>query len=192
MKTDDSAGMHPLHDDPGRFDTLGMFRLIADKIERDPALLQIGLDNIARWIANGANQQHRLRQWENIIHAAQDSAKGIAAFLAEAIGRESLFHSEKGYHVDILHPTIVESLPPGWEGRLVPMAGFTNVFALDPYDLAATKLVIGREKDIALVRGLLTLGKISLDLLRARLNTMPLGEKEMFRAGRNLGIVAKG
>jgi hypothetical protein len=119
-------------------------------------------------------------------------SKEIAAFLAEAIGRESLFHSEKGYHVDILHPTIVESLPPGWEGRQVPMAGFTNVFALDPYDLAATKLVIGREKDIALVRGLLTLGKISLDLLRARLNTMPLGEKEMFRAGRNLGIVAKG
>jgi hypothetical protein len=82
MKTDDSAGMHPLHDDPGRFDTLGMFRLIADKIERDPALLQIGLDNIARWIANGANQQHRLRQWENIIHAAQDSAKGMQVLLA--------------------------------------------------------------------------------------------------------------
>jgi len=77
-------------------------------------------------------------------------------------------------------------------GRAAGSEGFTNVFALDPYDLAATKLVIGREKDIALVRGLLTLGKISLDLLRARLNTMPLGEKEMFRAGRNLGIVAKG
>jgi len=32
-----------------RFNKLGMFRLIADKIEQDPALLQVGLDNIARW-----------------------------------------------------------------------------------------------------------------------------------------------
>lgn len=65
-----------------RFDTLGMFRLIAEKIERDPALLQIGLDNIARWIANGANQQHRLRQWEKMIRAAQDSEEGMQALLA--------------------------------------------------------------------------------------------------------------
>ena len=36
---------------PNGFDKIGMFRLIADKIERNPALLQIALDNIARWIA---------------------------------------------------------------------------------------------------------------------------------------------
>jgi hypothetical protein len=114
----------------------------------------------------------------------------IAAYLAEAIGRESLFHSRIGYHADILHPTIVESLPPGWESRLVPMAGFKNVFAIDPYDLAATKLVVGREKDLTLVRGLLELGKISLENLRDRLNLMPLGEKKLFKAGRNLAEVA--
>ena len=117
-------------------------------------------------------------------------SKEIAAYLAEAIGRESLFHSQIGYHADILHPTIVESLPPDWESRLVPMEGFENVFALDPYDLAATKLVVGREKDLALVRGLLELGKISLGSLRERLNLMPLGEKEMFKAARNLAIAA--
>ena len=118
-------------------------------------------------------------------------SKEIAAYLVEAIGRESLFHSENGYHADILNPTIVESLPPGWEDRLVPMTGLGNVFALDPYDLAAVKLVVGREKDLALVRGLLGLGKISLENLRSRVNTMPLGEKEMFRAGRNLAALGK-
>jgi len=65
-----------------RFDKHGMFRLIADKIEREPSLMQVGLDNIARWIANGADQQHRLRQWEEMIRAAQSSPEGMAALLA--------------------------------------------------------------------------------------------------------------
>ena len=102
-----------------------------------------------------------------------------------------MFHTNHGYHADILHPTIVESLPPGWEDRLVCMEGFDNVFALDPYDLAAVKLVVGREKDLALVRGLLLLGKFSADRLRERLHTMPLGEREMFRSGRNLADVIR-
>lgn len=112
--------------------------------------------------------------------------KEIALRLASELGINAAFHSEHGYHADILHPTIVESLPPGWESRLVAMKGFENVYALDPYDLAAVKVVVGREKDLSLVRGLLGLGKISADQLRERLHAMPLGEKEMFRAGRNL------
>ncbi|MEI6070441.1 MAG: DUF6036 family nucleotidyltransferase [Verrucomicrobiae bacterium] len=111
--------------------------------------------------------------------------KEIAGYLVEAVGQGSLFRAEHGYHADILHPTIVEGLPLGWEERLVAMEGFENVFALDPYDLAAVKVVVGREKDMALVRGLLGLGKITADNLRERLHAMPLGEKEMFRAGRN-------
>ena len=67
---------------PNAFDKLGMFRLIADKIARDPALLQTGLDNIARWTANGADQQHRLRQWERMIRAAQTSKPGMESLLA--------------------------------------------------------------------------------------------------------------
>lgn len=65
-----------------RFNKLGMFRLIADKIEQEPALLQVGLENIARWLANGADQQHRLRQWETMLIAAQASGEGMQALLA--------------------------------------------------------------------------------------------------------------
>jgi len=64
------------------FDKLGMFRRIADKIESDPSLLDVGLRNIARWIANGSDQQHRLRQWEGMIRAAQDSTAGMRELLA--------------------------------------------------------------------------------------------------------------
>lgn len=112
--------------------------------------------------------------------------KGIFELLKEAIGEGSLFEKEKGYHADILHPSIVETLPPGWEGRLVALRGFDNVFALDPVDLAAVKIVVGREKDLALVRRLLELGKISGVDLNTRWSSMELGERELFRSGRNL------
>jgi len=42
-----------------------------------------------------------------------------------------------------------------------------------------------------LVKGLLELNKITGKKLRERLHTMPLGEKEMFRAGRNFAEVTK-
>ncbi len=58
-----------------------MFHLIADKIERDPAWLQTGLDNIARWIANGSTQQDKLHEWERMILAARDSREGMEALL---------------------------------------------------------------------------------------------------------------
>jgi hypothetical protein len=118
--------------------------------------------------------------------------KGVFELLKEAIGEGSFFEKEKGYHADILHPSIVESLPPGWEGRLVAVRGFDNVFALEPLDLAAVKIVVGREKDLALVRRLLELGKISAEDLSRRWSSMGLGERELFRSGRNLAEVTEG
>ncbi len=64
-----------------RLDRLGMSRLIADKIARDPALLEIGLANIARWIANGSDQQHKLRDWHERILAAKSSPEALDALL---------------------------------------------------------------------------------------------------------------
>ncbi len=56
-----------------RLDVLGMDRMIADKINKNPALLEIGLQNIDRWIANGASQVHRLEQWRTLILEAKKS-----------------------------------------------------------------------------------------------------------------------
>lgn len=58
-----------------------MFHLIADKIERDPSHLQTGLENIARWIANGSTQQDKLHEWERMIVAARESEEGMEALL---------------------------------------------------------------------------------------------------------------
>ena len=117
--------------------------------------------------------------------------KQIADVLIEAVGANSLFEAQNGYHADIVHPDITHTLPPGWEERLIPIDGFRDVFCLDPYDLAAVKIVVGREKDLALVNALLAQGKIEPSKLRERFNTMPLGKRELFRAGRNLSALLR-
>jgi hypothetical protein len=114
--------------------------------------------------------------------------EGIARMLAEAVGPASFFSQQHGYHADVLHPDIVEALPPGWEGRLVALEDVSGVFCLDPHDAAAMKTVAGRGKDVALVRHLLQTGKIQAGVLRERLAALNLGEKEQFRAARTLSM----
>jgi hypothetical protein len=115
--------------------------------------------------------------------------RDLALSLGAELGENKKFHIKFGYHADILHPSIVETLPPGWEERLVAMEGFENVFALEPLDLATVKVVVGREKDLELVGKLLELGIITPDGLSARWISMGLGERELIRSGRNLHSV---
>lgn len=115
--------------------------------------------------------------------------KETARILTESIGNKSLHHDKHGFYADILHPSITDSFPPGWRERLVPLHGFANVWALDPHDLGMVKLCVGRDKDLDLVRCLLKLKKLDCARLRERFASLSLGEKELFRAGRNLGAV---
>ena len=58
------------------------FLAMADKIERDPTLLAIPLDNLARWLAHPEPlAPHRLKQWREIILAAQTSPEAMTALL---------------------------------------------------------------------------------------------------------------
>src|SRR2546421_12172378 len=72
----------------------------------------------------------------------------LAAILGESVGQQSLFAKRHGYYADILRPAITETLPSGWETRLKPVTGYDNVFALDSYDRALVKLMLGHEKDL--------------------------------------------
>ena len=117
--------------------------------------------------------------------------QSIADMLKEAIGSESLFEERHGYYADILRPVIGEALPAGWESRLHPVAGYTNVFALDIYDLGLVKLMVGREKDLDLLRGLLQMNLIEPTRLRQHYQNCPLGEREAVIAGRNLNVLLK-
>ncbi len=64
-----------------------LHEIVAEKLERaDPAsrqaLLRIPLENIDRWLANGHTAPHRLEQWRQILHRAQQSPDGFAELLA--------------------------------------------------------------------------------------------------------------
>jgi hypothetical protein len=57
------------------------FCLIADKIEADPSLLRIPLDNIDRWLGNGHWAKRELTQWREWIVHAQSSPEGMTRLL---------------------------------------------------------------------------------------------------------------
>ena len=57
-----------------------------------------------------------------------------------------------------------------------------GTFALEPHDLAATKLLVGRGKDIALVRHLHLTGRLSSALVEQRLDAIPKTERSIVAA----------
>ena len=59
------------------------FEAIARKIEADPDLLHVPLENIERWVASGHTAVHRLREWQELILRAINSAEpeGLAELL---------------------------------------------------------------------------------------------------------------
>ena len=58
-----------------------LHELTADKLERDPALLRVPLENIDRWLANGHPAPQRLEQWREIILRAQVTPDGFEELL---------------------------------------------------------------------------------------------------------------
>ena len=55
--------------------------LVADKLERNPSLLRIPLENIDRWLAQGHTAPRRLEQWREILLRAQESEEGFRALV---------------------------------------------------------------------------------------------------------------
>ncbi len=58
------------------------FCLIADKVEADPSLLRVPLENIERWCARGIWAQDMLGMWKSKIEEARMSPKGLRHLLA--------------------------------------------------------------------------------------------------------------
>jgi hypothetical protein len=57
------------------------YEVIAEKIEQDPALLNIPLANIERWLAQGHPSVGPLTEWKARIELAQRSPDAMAALL---------------------------------------------------------------------------------------------------------------
>jgi hypothetical protein len=89
-----------------------------------------------------------------------------------SIGEGSPFHQTFGYYAHgVSQETAV--LPAGWRERLVPVrsenTGGGTGLCLEIHDLAISKLVAGREKDIDFLDGLLRHRLVGAPVLRERL-----------------------
>ena len=97
------------------------------------------------------------------------------------IGERSIFHETFGYYAHGVDETTA-TLPEGWRGRLVPICnantrGATG-WCLEVHDLAVSKLVAGREKDLAFIAALFRHALAQPGLVRERLAATPLPSPE--------------
>ncbi|MCX7721929.1 MAG: hypothetical protein N2379_02570 [Verrucomicrobiae bacterium] len=94
-----------------------------------------------------------------------------------AIGERSLFHETFGYYAHGVDETTA-TLPAGWADRLVPIrnenTGGATGWCLEVHDLAASKLYAGRDKDMHFVRVRVRRRMVKPDILKARLDAMPV------------------
>jgi len=103
------------------------------------------------------------------------------------IGQDSPFHEEFGYYADPVDEKTA-TLPKGWKNRLVNLPpGDTEGVAglcLDPHDLAISKYVARRDKDLMFTRELARRGVTSRKPLLALLEQTPVDEatRERIRA----------
>ncbi|MEM9478599.1 MAG: DUF6036 family nucleotidyltransferase [Verrucomicrobiota bacterium] len=98
-----------------------------------------------------------------------------------AIGEKSIFHETFGYYAHGVDETTA-TLPEGWKERLIAVKnentrGATG-WCLDPHDLAISKIIAGREKDLAFVTVMLRHGLTEIRVLDERLASTSLESVE--------------
>ncbi len=100
-----------------------------------------------------------------------------AGLIDGSIGEESPFHRTFGYYA---HGVAAETatLPDGWRDRLVPLrgpgTGNATGMCLEAHDLAVSKLVAGRDKDMEFVRAMIRHGLVHPGELHTRLGRTQL------------------
>jgi hypothetical protein len=101
----------------------------------------------------------------------------LADVIDGAIGELSPFHETFGFYAHGVGPETAV-LPGGWETRLVKVQSAATDqsvgWCLEPHDLAASKLVAGREKDLEFVRNLFRHGLVDAATLRERIGELPV------------------
>ncbi len=99
-------------------------------------------------------------------HLYPRDAPEKADLITGSIGEFSLFYETFGYHADGVSPETA-IIPTSWKERLVALknenTGGVTGLCLSPVDIAISKLIAGREKDLEYVRSLLRHGIVKSD-----------------------------
>jgi hypothetical protein len=102
-----------------------------------------------------------------------------------ALGEMSQFHQTHGFYV---HGVSIESatLPEGWKDRTIVVADYNDThkkgYCIEAHDLAASKLIAFRTKDIEFVRVLILEKLIEPGILIGRLEITPANKDLLTRA----------
>ena len=110
-----------------------------------------------------------------------------------SIGERSMFHQSFGYYA---HGVAEETaaLPDGWVDRLVRIqnenTGGGAGLCLKVHDLAVSKLVAGREKDVTFIRELIEHVMIQVSVLSKRLSQTEISPVQRQLAGERLGVLS--
>jgi hypothetical protein len=94
-----------------------------------------------------------------------------------SIGEGSPFHQTFGYYAHgVAEETAV--LPSGWKERLIPVqnenTGGGKGLCLEVHDLAVSKLIAGREKDLSFVQNLLRHHLAKSEIIHERLSAVSI------------------
>lgn len=104
-----------------------------------------------------------------------------SALIDGAMGELSTFHETFGYYAHGIDDTTA-TLPAGWADRLVPIqnenTGGAIGWCLDVHDLALSKLVAGRDKDLDFVQVLVREHMAVPAVLNDRLQTLPVSDAQ--------------
>jgi hypothetical protein len=135
----------------------------------------------------------------DVVPVASDRAEieRLADELDGSLGQDSTFSASFGFHVDGVSLETAK-LPIGWIDRLIPAvdpATGSTGWCLDPHDLAASKLIAGRPKDLDFVRVLVRTRLVDPDEVGQRIETIDDPRRsratERLEAIAPLGIGAK-
>jgi hypothetical protein len=132
--------------------------------------------------------------WSNEADIYPLDRPDLADDIDGAIGELSHFHEQFGYYAEGVGPETAK-LPEGWEQRAYRLqnAETEGAAAICPeiHDLAASKLIAGREKDVEWVQQAFDAGFIQADLLETRLYQTAVAAEFLVRAvGHTRGLAA--
>jgi len=110
---------------------------------------------------------------------------GKADLIDGTIGELSPFHETFGYYAHGVGPETAV-LPARWRERLVRVVtentGGVVGWCLSPADLAISKLLAGREKDLTYVRAMLKAGLTSKEAMEALLDELRPTERQVLQS----------
>lgn len=114
-----------------------------------------------------------LTSMEADLYPADDPGK--AELIDGCIGELSPFHETFGYYAHGVGPETA-TLPSNWKKRLIRVenenTGGTTGWCLAPVDLAISKLLAGRPKDLEFVRQMAAIGVVTEKAIRETLHEL--------------------